>query len=157
MTEPLAPTATPPATGQSRPAGIVPGWAVWLLRVLVLLTAVLVFLQPVWAGLFVTGNVGMLGLHSAGHIFISLMLLLQIVAAVLVWRPGGGPSWPVWTSIGLFLLVGVQAGFGFARVLAVHIPVGVLTFGLTVAMLIAAWSPRLRVRRSEPRSRGATA
>lgn len=154
MTEPLAPPAVSPAAVQT---GRVPGWAVWLFRILVLLTAVLVFLQPISAGLFVTGDVGMLGLHSAGHIFISLALMLQIVAGILVWRPGRGPSWPIWTTLGLFFLIEIQAGFGFARMLALHIPLGVLTFGLAVAMLIAAWSPRLRVRRSQPRSHGAAA
>lgn len=155
MTEPLAPPATPPAAPEMPPGARVPGWAAWLLRVLTLLTAVLVLLQPVWAGLFVTGNVGMLGLHSAGHIFISLALLVQMVAAVLVWRPGRGPAWPIWTTVGMFLLVGMQAGFGYARMLSLHIPLGVFTFGLAVAMLIAAWSRRLRVRRSAPRNRGA--
>ncbi len=157
MTEPLAPPAVPPAAAQTEPAGRVPGWAVWLLRVLVLITAILVLLQPVTAGLFVTGDVGILGLHSAGHIFISLALMLQIVAAILVWRPGRGPSWPIWTTLGLFFMIEIQAGFGFARMLALHIPLGVLTFGLAVAMLIAAWSPRLRVRRSQSGSRGAAA
>lgn len=146
MTEPLAPAAAPPATTERRSAGRVPGWAVWSLRVLTLLTAVLVFLQPVWAGLFVTGDVGMLGMHSAGHIFITLVLLLQIVAAVLMWRPGRGPTWPIWTTAGMFLLVGLQAGLGYARMLALHIPVGVLIFGLALVMLVAAWSPRLRTR-----------
>jgi hypothetical protein len=157
MTEPLAPPAVPPVAPHTEPAGRVPGWAAWLLRVLVLLTAVLVLLQPVSAGLFVTGDVGMLGMHSAGHIFIALVLMLQIVAAILVWRPGRGPSWPIWATVGLFFLVETQAGFGFARMLALHIPLGVLTFGLAVAMLIAAWSPRLRVRRSAPKPRGAAA
>lgn len=157
MTESLAPPAVPPAPHRSVPAGRVPGWAAWPFRVLVLLNAVLVFFQPVTAGLFVTGEVGMLGMHSAGHIFISLALMLQIVAAILVWRPGRGPSWPIWTTVGMFFLVGMQAGFGYARMLSLHIPLGVLTFGLAVAMLIAAWSRRLRVRRSAPRSRGADA
>jgi hypothetical protein len=157
MTEPLAPPATPPAAPEVPPAARVPGWAAWLLRGLVLLTAVLVLLQPVSAGLFVTGNVEMLGLHSAGHIFISLVLLLQMVAAVLIWRPGRGPAWPIWATVGMFLLVGMQAGLGYVRMLSLHIPLGVLTFGLSVAMLIAAWSPRLRIRRSTPRNRGSAA
>lgn len=148
MSEPMASTVTAPAATE-RPAGRVPGWVAWSFRVLTLLTAGLVLLQPVWAGLFVTGDVRMLGMHSAGHVFISLTLILQIVAAVLVWRPGRGPSWPIWTTVGMFLLVGLQAGFGYARIIALHIPVGVLIFGLALVMLTSAWSPRLRTREAK--------
>jgi hypothetical protein len=133
----------------------VPGWTVGLLRALVIGTAVLIFAQPVTAGLFVTGDVGMLDLHALGHVLILFVLLAQIVAAVLVWRPGRGPAWPIWASVGLLVLTEIQAGFGFVRMLDLHFPGGVLLLGLAVAMVIGVWSPRLRVRRSAVRTKEA--
>ncbi len=159
MSDANALTAAPNSgeTPSSSPAGPVPGWTVWPLRTLVLLLAVLVFLQPVLAGMFVTGSVGMLELHSANHVLILFVLLLQIAAAILVWRPGRGPAWPIWASVAYLLLVEVQAGFGFARQLIPHFPMGVLLFGAAIVMVIGVWSPRLRMRRSAPPERRAAA
>lgn len=134
-------------------AGTVPGWAAWSLRLTVLATAVLVLLQPVLAGLFVTGDVGMLRAHSTAAGFITMLGFFQFIAALLVWRPGRGPAWPVWASLGFFVAAEAQSGFGYARLVGAHIPFGVALFGFAVAMLIATWSPRLRVRRSVPRRR----
>ena len=40
---------------------------------------------------------------------------------------------PAW----LLLAEEFQLGFGYARILALHVPLGVAIFGLTVAMLVA--------------------
>lgn len=119
-------------------------WTVWLLRALVVLNAALVLAQPVLAGLFVTGDVGMLRLHSTIAGFLTALAFLQFVAAILLWRPGRGPAWPIWASLGFFLAVEVQGGLGYARAVGLHIPAGVLLFGFTVAMVIAVWSPKVR-------------
>jgi len=150
MTEPVVPTAPPSASGPAI-SGRVPGWAAWTLRLIVTLHAVLIFLQPVLAGLFVTGNVGMLGLHSANAIFITMIAFFQIIASILFWRPGRGAAWPIWASVLMFLVGQIQGGFGYARLLALHFPLGVLLFGFAVAMLVWAWSPGMRVAKSKSR------
>lgn len=94
------------------------------------LVAVFVLLQPVLAGLFVTGEVGMLGLHSVNADVIALLVVIQLVVAILVWRPGRGPSWPIWISLAYLVLVEAQAGFGYARLVSLHIPFGVAFSGL---------------------------
>ena len=114
----------------------------WLLRVSAALVAALVLAQSVLAGLFVTGDVGMLSLHSATASLLAALAFLQVVAAVLVWRPGRGPAWPIWASVMFFLLIEAQSAAGYARALALHIPMGVLMFGLSVALLSRAWSVR---------------
>ncbi|RJL36199.1 hypothetical protein D5H75_01790 [Bailinhaonella thermotolerans] len=129
------------------PATAVPGWAVWSLRGLVLAVTLLVLAQPVLAGLFVTGDVGMLGLHGAIASFLAALVFFQVVAAILVWRPGRGPAWPIGASVAGFVLVEAQSAAGYARAVALHIPLGVLLFGLSVALLIAVWSPGVRRRR----------
>lgn len=157
-------SATTPVTSPASPEpptdalpGIVPGWAVWMLRVIVLLIAVLVFLQPVFAGLFVTGDVGMLRMHSTMAGFINLLVFFQFIAAILLWRPGWGPSWPIWASLAFFLAAEAQSALGYARTVSLHIPAGVLLFGIATVMVIGTWSPKLRVRRSRRRQRGANA
>lgn len=144
MTLPHAPEAPSPASPPP-----VAGWAVWTLRIITTLAAVLVLVQPVLAGLFVTGDVGKLEMHSMTASVLVAVIFLQLVAAILVWRPGRGPAWPIGACTALFVAAELQSGMGYARLLAVHIPLGVLLFGLSVALLIAVWSPR--VRRSRPR------
>lgn len=131
----------------------VPGWAAWTLRFFVAATAIFAVLQPVYAGLFLAGDSGMRAHHSTGHIVIVGLLFFQILAAVLVWRPGRGPSWPIWVTLVYFFFVEIQAGFGFARMLALHIPLGVLTVGIAVLLVVRTFSPQLRVRRSAPKAR----
>lgn len=145
MTTVQAPESAPPVSG----------WAVWPLRVVVSVVALLVLVQPVLAGLFVTGDVGMLDLHSIIASFLVMLVFLQIVAAILLWRPGRGPAWPIAVSVGNFVLAELQSGLGYARVVAAHIPLGVLLFGFSVAFLVGVWSPRLRRRRSVRGSRAA--
>ena len=126
------------------PARSVPGWAVWVLRLTVLLFAVLVLLQAVLAALFVTGDVGMLEAHGINAGAVGTVALLQTVAAILVWRPGRGVVWPIWASTASFLLVEAQLGFGYARLLMLHIPMGVALFGLAAGLLVGVFSPGIR-------------
>jgi hypothetical protein len=122
----------------------VPGWAVWTLRLTVLLFAVLVLAQAVLAALFVTGDVGLLEAHGINAGAVATVAFLQVVAAILVWRPGRGAAWPIWASAALFLLVEAQLAFGYGRLLALHIPMGVALFGGATGLLVGVCSPRVR-------------
>lgn len=139
------------------PTRPVPGWAVWSLRSIALVVAVLVFLQPVFAGLFVTGDVGMLRLHSTTAGFITVMAFVQVIAATLLWRPGRGAVWPIWVALAFFVGAEAQGAFGYARAIGMHIPLGVLMFGASVVMVIATWSPTLRRPRQRRHRHGSTA
>jgi hypothetical protein len=125
----------------------VPAWAVWSLRTTALLASLLVLTQAVLAGLFVTGDVGMLELHSVNAGLVISIAFLQLIAAVLVWRPGRGAVWPIWASAAVFALAEAQAGFGYARLVSAHIPLGVALFGASVGLLVGVFSPRIRARR----------
>jgi hypothetical protein len=46
------------------------------------------------------------------------------------------PRWPALASLALLLAEELQIGFGYARMLALHVPLGVASFGLTTAMLV---------------------
>jgi hypothetical protein len=105
------------------------------LRAIVLLHAALVLTQAAFAGQFLAGA-AWVRLHELNAGIIHLVALVQLVVAILVWRPGRGPGWPALTSLALLLAEELQMGFGYARVLALHVPLGVAIFGITVAMLV---------------------
>ncbi|MGA8114736.1 MAG: hypothetical protein WCA46_13815 [Actinocatenispora sp.] len=116
----------------------VPLGYVLALRVVSALVALLVLVQPVTAGLFVTGRVSYLTGHAAVGGILFMLLPLQFVAAVLLWRPGRGSWWPMlFTAVELVLVV-AQLATGGTRALAVHIPLGTALFG--VALLFAWWA-----------------
>jgi hypothetical protein len=119
-----------------------PTWPLWLLRIVVTVQAVLAFDQAVFAGQFISGDYGALNSHETGAAATNAVLLVETVAAVLLWRPGRGPWWPTAAAFGLFLASGAQIGMGYARVLAVHIPLGVAIIALDVLMLVWVWRYR---------------
>lgn len=129
--------AAPPAMPH-RP----PTWPMWLFRVVVTIEAVLAFDQAVFAGQFVSGDYGALNSHETGAAVTNVVLLVETVAAVLLWRPGRGPRWPMLAAFTLFLASGVQIGIGYARVLVVHVPLGVTIIVLDVLVLVWAWRYR---------------
>jgi hypothetical protein len=121
------------------------------LRVVVLLHAALVLAQAAFAGQFLGGDGAWVRVHEANAGIIYMVGLVQLVLAILVWRPGRGPGWPALASLVLLLAEQLQMGFGYARILALHVPLGVAIFGLTVAMAVG--TRRLTRVEPEPRTR----
>jgi hypothetical protein len=95
-------------------------------RVVVVLLAVDTFLEAVFAGRFLSGDFGMLGLHQDNaNMGVFTLSLLQIVAAALARRLARGPRWLVVVASVLAVAVVLQILVGFWRVLGVHVPLGV--------------------------------
>lgn len=85
----------------------------------------LVFAQAIFAGLFLDGNDAWRDWHATnGMLLLPLLALVEVVLAVLVWRPGGGPGWIALASVGLLLAIVIQIGMGQTSQLAVHVPLG---------------------------------
>lgn len=105
-----------------------------LLRVAIALQTLTIFLQAVSAGLLLTSSYGET-LHSAGARVMFGASVLYVLAAVLAWKPGGGSPRPVWQASGFLALASVQVVLGIAHVPSVHLPLGVLMFGLSVLAL----------------------
>jgi hypothetical protein len=74
-----------------------------------------------------------------GALAVHVLELAQLVAAVLVWRPGRGAGWPALVGLAILLLGFVQSAMGGSGVLAVHVPLGMVVFGLSVWLLVWAW------------------
>ncbi|MFF8594985.1 hypothetical protein ACF061_26765 [Streptomyces sp. NPDC015220] len=104
------------------------------LRVAIALQTLTIFLQAVSAGLLLTSSYGET-LHGVGARVMYGASMLYVLAAVLAWKPGGGSSRPVWHASGFLVLASVQVVLGIAHVPSVHLPLGVLMFGLSVLAL----------------------
>jgi hypothetical protein len=84
------------------------------------------------------GNAAALRLHERnGTEVLTVVALVQLVLAVLVWRPGRARFWPVPVALLILAAEILQIGYGFAGRLAVHVPLGVAIFGLSLVLLLA--------------------
>lgn len=115
-------------------------WPIVVIRSLTVLILLQALIQAALAGGFITGDVGLLGLHSANGILLLLTTTALLPATVLLVRPGRGPWWPIVAGLVLWTAVVVQAGLGFARLVGLHIPVGTAIVGLTAALTWWAFS-----------------
>ncbi|MFE2584342.1 hypothetical protein [Streptomyces sp. NPDC059378] len=104
------------------------------LRIAITLQTLTIFLQAVSAGLLLTASYGET-LHSVGARVMYGASMLYVLAAVLAWKPGGGSPRPVWHASGFLVLASIQVVLGIAHVPSVHLPLGVLMFGLSVLAL----------------------
>jgi hypothetical protein len=108
-----------------------------VIRWLVLMNLVLVALQPLSAGFFLSGYGRAVALHAAGGFALLVGALIQGVTAVVLWRRHRVPAWVAGVSIGLFVVMFFQHGLGYNKVFWLHVPIGVGLFG---------WLTRLAIR-----------
>ncbi|MCK2218711.1 hypothetical protein MF672_033680 [Actinomadura sp. ATCC 31491] len=113
------------------------GGFVTFVRAAIILQTATILVQAISAGLLLTTPAGET-LHGIGARVVFAAALLHLAAAVLVWRPGGGSPRPAWYALGFLLLTSAQVALGIARVPALHVPLGVLMFGVSLAQLVTA-------------------
>ncbi|MFE6922399.1 hypothetical protein ACFVAV_15255 [Nocardia sp. NPDC057663] len=115
-------------------------WPLALFRTTATGAAVLVFAQAALAGGFLAGHFEALALHSRNGGLVAMVLLLQLISAVSLWRLGGGPAWPARTAVVQVLIGAALIPLGEQRVLALHIPLAV---GLAIGTaLLVSWAWR---------------
>lgn len=128
-----------------------PRITLWLLRAVVTVHLVAVLGQPVWAGMFLTGDVDAIGVHGAIGSTLAALGLVTMAVAVAYSLGGRGSLWAVPLAVAWFLGVGYQIGAGYGRNLGVHLPLGVALAVVAVLVAVWAWSPAAarprRVRR----------
>lgn len=106
--------------------------------------AILLATQPIWIGMFLQGSFDKLGVHrTVGGIAIGLSWLIVLVAGAL-WWPGRIAKWPLFGAIGLLVSLIVMFVLGSSRVVAIHVPLGVLIVSLAAALAIWSWLPVTR-------------
>ncbi|MCX4587131.1 hypothetical protein [Streptomyces sp. NBC_01481] len=104
------------------------------LHVAIALQTLALLLQAVTAGLLLSSSHGEV-LHSVGARVMYGASMLYVLAAILAWRPGGGSPRPILYASGFLALASVQVVLGIAHKPALHVPLGVLMFGLSVLAL----------------------
>ena len=112
------------------PAGL------WVFRLASVVFLVAVLAQAVFAGLFVTGDIGFLDMHSVNANVVAFSVAAWVVASLVLRAPRrivvGGVLAAVVTV--------AQVAVGYARMLPLHIPVGVAMFAVALRLAQLAFS-----------------
>ncbi|MEU0160838.1 hypothetical protein ABZ154_18890 [Streptomyces sp. NPDC006261] len=104
------------------------------LQIATALQTLTIFIQAVSAGLLFTTTYGE-ALHDAGARVMYGSSMLYVLAAVLAWRPGGALPRQIWYATGFLALASAQVAVGIAHISSVHVPLGVMMFGLSMLAL----------------------
>lgn len=110
-------------------------------QVAIALQTAALFFQAGTAGLLLSSSYGA-ALHDAGSRVMYGASMLYVLAAILAWRPGGGSPRPVLYASGFLALASVQVVLGIAHAASLHVPLGILMFGLSVLDLGRVLSAR---------------
>jgi hypothetical protein len=114
-------------------------------RTSLILHALGVLAQAIFAGEFLSGIDAPVVFHEWTAWFILGVSALQIILSVIFTRLGG-PLWIVIASVFVFIAEGLQTGTGYGRFLGVHIPLGVLVFGVLIWLLFWAFQKQVHPR-----------
>jgi hypothetical protein len=82
-------------------------------------------------------------LHEPVKVSLVFVALAQLLTATIYWRSGGA-GWPALLSLAVIAAESVQITMGFARELAVHIPLGVAI--VMTVLVFAGWTLRPAAR-----------
>jgi hypothetical protein len=95
--------------------------------------------QPVFAGVYLSGDFDALRWHAAGANVVTSIGYLQLIAAIVVWVRSR-QAWPFLATLALVAAETVQYLAGMDGALWLHLPLGVLTVAGLVVQFIAVWS-----------------
>lgn len=109
-------------------------------RIFVTVQAVAIFAQAVFAGILLEGDGRTL--HSINSGIVHLFALLQVVFAILVWRPARQTARFILPSVILLLLGFLQSAMGGTHNRFVHIPLGAAMLAGAVVLTVQVWSSR---------------
>ncbi|NUR91362.1 MAG: hypothetical protein HOY71_45440 [Nonomuraea sp.] len=94
--------------------------------------------QPVFAGVYLTGDYDSLRLHAMGADVVTSLGYVQLVVAILVWvrlRRAG----PFAGTLAVVAAETVQYFAGLQGALWLHVPLGVMTVAGLVVQFVAVW------------------
>lgn len=109
-----------------------------VLRVVVRLQAVVLLGQAVTAGRLLSTPDGR-DAHAMSAVIVVAVGLVQLVAAFLVWRPGRGNPRFIASSVLQLGLAALQFVLADAHNKTLHVPVGVLLFGVSIMLAMQVW------------------
>ncbi|MFJ9828349.1 hypothetical protein ACIRSU_28875 [Streptomyces sp. NPDC101160] len=95
--------------------------------------------QPVFAGVYLSGDYDGLGLHETGANVVTSLCLVQLAVATVLWVRLRR-SWPFLVTLALAVAETVQYFAGTGGALWLHIPLGVFTIVAAALLFVAAWA-----------------
>ncbi|GAA3598606.1 hypothetical protein GCM10022419_097700 [Nonomuraea rosea] len=110
----------------------------WTLRAVVSAHAVAIAGQPVFAGVYLTGDYDGLSLHTAGANVVTSIGYLQLIVAIAVWVRLR-QVWPFAATAAVVAAETVQYFAGLDGALWLHLPLGVMTVVAVVLQFIDVW------------------
>ncbi|MFF5212169.1 hypothetical protein [Streptosporangium sp. NPDC000396] len=122
----------------------------WTLRAVVSAHVVAIAGQPVFAGVYLTGDFDSLRWHAIGADVVTSIGYLQVIAAIVVWVRLR-QVWPFLATMAVVAAETVQYFAGLDGALWLHIPLGVMTVVALVVLFIAVWRRPLPRRPREAR------
>ncbi|MFF4016471.1 hypothetical protein [Streptomyces sp. NPDC001843] len=99
---------------------------------------VALFGQPVFAGVYLSGDYDALRWHALGADVVTSLGYVQLVAAIAVWVRLR-QVWPFAATLALVAAETVQYFAGLDGALWLHLPLGVLTVVALAVLFIAVW------------------
>jgi hypothetical protein len=117
----------------------------WVFRSVVSAHLAAIAGQPVFAGLYLTGDFDGLRWHAVGADVVTSLGYLQLIGAIAVWVRLRQP-WPFLATVAVVAAETVQYFAGLDGALWLHIPLGVMTVAALVVQFISVWGASL-VRR----------
>ncbi|WP_327092446.1 hypothetical protein OIE66_17900 [Nonomuraea sp. NBC_01738] len=125
----------------------------WAFRALVSAHVVAIAGQPVFAGVYLTGDFDGLRWHAIGADVVTSLGYLQLIVAIIVWVRLR-QAWPFLSTALVVAAETVQYFAGLDGALWLHVPLGVMTVAALVVQFAAVWlrqlSPRPRVKAEVP-------
>ena len=116
---------------RTRPSG-------WAFRIIVTAHLLAIAAQPVFAGVYLSGDFDSLGWHEADANAATTIGYVQLVAAIVV-LARLHQRWPLAPSIAIVIAETVQYFAGMLGALWLHIPLGVIIVVAIVLQFIAVW------------------
>lgn len=114
--------------------------SLWPLRVTSTLAATVYLFQAVSAGQFLDGDYGFLRIHQLGTTVADILMFAALVAAACLRWLAHGRLTPFLAVLGAVLVSQGQAATGAARLVWLHVPLGVVLIGLVWAIAWSAWA-----------------
>jgi hypothetical protein len=110
----------------------------WVFRAVVSAHVAAIAGQPVFAGVYLTGDFDGLRWHAVGADVLTSIGYLQVIVAIAVWVRVRR-AWPFLATLAVVAAETVQYFAGLDGALWLHIPLGVMTVAAVVLQFIAAW------------------
>ena len=146
-------TAEPEAVREPAPEPERTAVSGWVLRAVATAHLIAGFAQPVFAGVYLSGDFDGLSWHVIGADLVSYLAIAQIAAAVAVWIRVR-LQWPLWASLALMVGASGQYVAGIEGQLWLHCPLGVALIAGIAAAFAAVWMRPLPRRRKSVRADG---